>query len=86
MLVGKLLSLPVGELSPDVLHPLVDCLQLAFLKQDVITLMQENDDHMIMNFVSMSECQTLEVQVAVLRMVSDKESTYNCLRTLCQLL
>ena len=67
--VGKLLSLPVGELSPHVLHPLVDCLQLAFLKQDVISLMQENDDHMIMSFVSMCECQTLEVQIAVLRMV-----------------
>ncbi|XP_072030052.1 uncharacterized protein [Amphiura filiformis] len=69
LVIGKLLSLPVGELSPDVLHPLVDCLQLAFLKQDVITLMQENDDHMIMNFVSMCECQTLEVQIAVLRML-----------------
>ncbi|XP_071797684.1 uncharacterized protein [Asterias amurensis] len=76
LVIGKLLNLATGGIPPEVLHPLVDLLQMAFLSQDVIHTLSNNDDHTIMKFVSSSDCQPIQIQLSVFRMLCNICSSY----------
>lgn len=69
LVIGKLLSRT--DLPPMVLVPLLQLLQLAFLREDVIGLLCTNEDHTIIDFVSRCECQTHKIQAEILHLLSN---------------
>lgn len=73
LVLGKLMC--TVELPPEILHPLVDILQLVFLDPEIIREQKENDDHAIMTFIFLLQTYALEVQVSIFRMLCNACST-----------
>lgn len=73
LVLGKLLC--TVDLSPELLLPLVDLLQLVFLDPEIIKEQKENDDHAIMTFIFLLQTYSLEVQVSIFRLLCNACST-----------
>ncbi|XP_071498139.1 uncharacterized protein [Diadema antillarum] len=69
LVIGKLLGRT--DLPPMILTPLLKLLQMAFLREDVVGLLCTSDDKTIIDFVSRCECQTQNVQIETLRLLSN---------------
>nr|XP_054762789.1 uncharacterized protein LOC129269322 [Lytechinus pictus] len=67
LVIGKLLGRT--DLPPVVLVPLLQLLQLAFLREDVVGLLCTNEDRTIIDFVSTAESQPQKVQVEVMHLL-----------------
>ncbi|XP_030840613.1 uncharacterized protein LOC593529 [Strongylocentrotus purpuratus] len=67
LVIGKLLGRT--DLPPVVLVPLLQLLQLAFLREDVIGLLCTNEDRTIIDFVSRAEGQPQKVQVEIIHLL-----------------
>ncbi|XP_038048270.1 uncharacterized protein LOC119722295 [Patiria miniata] len=77
LVIGKLLNLAIGGIPSEVLHPLVDLLSMAFLSQDVIHTLCNNEDQTVMTFVSSSDCHPLQIQISVFRMLCNICTAYS---------